>query len=120
MVAPVETPVATPVTAMVATPGALDAHVTDEVTGNVVESEKVPVAVKDWGVPAGTLGLGGATWIEDSVADVTINDAVFDTLLLISVAVIVTGPPTATPVAIPLEDMVAVPGALEVQATRPV
>ena len=64
-------------------------------------------------------GLAGVTAIETNVAAVTVSCAVPDLLVLGSVAVMVTGPPTATPVAMPVfRPMVATPVFDEVQLTE--
>jgi hypothetical protein len=63
-------------------------------------SEKIPVAVNCCEVPAAMLGFVGATWIDTSVAEVTVS--VVLPKIVPEVAVIVVGP-AATAVARPLE-----------------
>ena len=58
---------------MVATDGAEELQVTDDVRSRVVVSENVPVAVNCWVVPAAMLGLSGRTEIDTSVAVVTVR-----------------------------------------------
>jgi len=63
-------------------------------------------------------GLAGVTAMETKVAAVTVSCAVPDLLVLGSVAVMVIGPPTAAPVAMPmLRPMVAIPVFEEFQFT---
>ena len=64
-------------------------------------------------------GLAGVTAIETNAAAVTVSCAVPDLLVLGSVAVMVTGPPAATPTATPVfKPMVAIPVFDEVQFTE--
>ena len=64
------------------------------------------------------VGLAGVTAMETRVAAVTVSCAVLLMLVLGSVAVIVTGPPTATPLATPVfRPMVAMLVLEEVQFT---
>ena len=68
--------------------------------------------------PLAIEGLAGVTAIETNVAAVTVSCAVPDLLVLGSVAVMVTGPPTVTPVATPVfNPIVAIPVFEEVQLT---
>ena len=62
--------------------------------------------------------LAGVTAMESNVGLVMVSEAV--PLIVLEVAVIVTGPPTATPVAKPAVLIVAVPVAEELQVTLPV
>lgn len=87
---PVATEVAMPVAPMVATAGADEVHVTDDVRFCVVPSVKVPVAVNCSIVPSGIDTLPGATEIEVRIADVTVRFVWPETLP--DVAVIVTVP----------------------------
>jgi hypothetical protein len=68
--------------------------------------------------PAATVPALGLTVIEVRAAEVTVSEAVPATAP--EVAVIVTGPPAATPVAKPAAVIVAEPVAEEVQVTLPV
>jgi hypothetical protein len=78
----------------------------------------VPVAVYCCVVPATIDVEAGVTAIESKIGLVMVREAV--PVMLPEVAVIVTGPPTATPVAKPALLIVAVPVAEEVQTTLPV
>jgi hypothetical protein len=69
-------------------------------------------------VPFAIVAEAGVTAIDTSVWTVTVREAV--PVVLPEVAVMVTGPPTATPVAKPALLIVAVPVADEVQTTLPV
>ncbi len=69
--------------------------------------------------PLAIEGLAGVTAIETRVAAVTVSCAVLLMLVLGSLAVIVTGPPTATPVPTPVfRPMVAMLVFEEVQFTE--
>jgi hypothetical protein len=62
---PPETPRARPVVAFtVATAGALDDHVTIDVTSTVLPSARTAVAVNCWSIPAQMLAVGGVIAIE--------------------------------------------------------
>lgn len=62
-----------------ATEAAEEAHVTNGVRFSVVPSEKSPVAVSCWFVPAAIETLGGVIVIEVSAADVTVRVVAPDT-----------------------------------------
>jgi hypothetical protein len=78
----------------------------------------VPVAVYCCVVPATMDANGGVTAMDRSVGLVTLSEAV--PVMLPEIAVMVTGPPTATPVAKPAVLIVAVAVAEELQITLPV
>jgi len=93
---------ASPVAGLIlATAGAEEIHVTDDVFTTGVLSELIPEAVNCSVVPLAILGLIGVIAMDESVAAVTSNvvESVFP--VAESVAVIVTGPPTVKAVATP-------------------
>ncbi len=102
---PAATPVATPVDAIVAAAVFEDAHVTVEVMFCVVLLLYVPVAVKVCVVPAAMEPVVGVIAIVVSVAAVTVMVAELP-VIPDSEAVIIEDP-AATPVATPLDAMVA-------------
>jgi hypothetical protein len=61
----------------------------------------MPIAVNCLVVPKAMLGLVGETWIEDSIAEVTVSVVLPD--LPLNVAVIIVDEPDPTAVARPLE-----------------
>jgi hypothetical protein len=78
-----------------------DAQVRSPLKFWVVLSEKVPVAVNCWLVPAATLGIGGVRAIETKTAGVTVTVKLEDT-----------APQTLGVVQVPLIVAVPVPGVL--------
>jgi hypothetical protein len=115
---PAVTAVSRPVLEIDATPVAVDAQVTLPVMFCVELSVYVPVAVYCWVLPLGMEALAGVTAIETRFGLVTVREAV--PLTEADVAVMVTGPPAATPVANPAALIVAVAVAEEVQVALPV
>ena len=116
VVAPSATPVARPfepaVLEIEAVLGDEEDHVTESVRSTVLRSEYVPVAVNCSPAPTATLATGGATVIATSVAGsegrgVTVSAATPDTSDEGSLAVMVAAP-SATPVAKPLLEILAV------------
>ena len=113
VVAPNVNAEANPVTgSMLATAGVEEIQVTDDVFTITVLSEFIPIAVNCCVVPLAILGLIGLTDRDASVAAVTSNVVEFVIPVAESIAVIVTGPPTASAVASPF-----VPAALLILAT---
>src|SRR5574341_56972 len=101
---PGATAVATPEAEMVATAGALEVQVTWVVRSSLVPSEKIPVAVKGWERPDGTVGALGETEMDVSVAGVTVSGGVPLTDERVAEMVVA---PAATPVARPAALMLA-------------
>ena len=97
---------------MVATVGAEEVQVTDDVRFCVVASVNIPVAINCCVVPRAILGLTGVTPMDTRVAAVTVSVAVPAFPVAGSVAVIVMGPPMANAVASPFK-----PAALLMVAT---
>jgi hypothetical protein len=112
VVVPVARVVARPLAAMVAVVGVDDAQVAVAVRFCVEPSVYVPVAVNCCVSPLATLGLPGVTAIETSAAAVTVN--VVLPVMLPEVAEIVVVP-AATPVARPVEAIVAAATLLDAQ-----
>jgi hypothetical protein len=99
---PAETPVARPAVDMEATPLAEELQFTLPVMFWVLLSVKVPVAVYCCVVPFAIVLLAGVTAMDTRVGLVTVSEAV--PLIEPEVAVMVTGPPTATPEAKPVPE----------------
>jgi hypothetical protein len=105
-------------TATVAIVGSNELHVTEAVRFWFVPSEKIPVAVNCLVVPRAMLGLVGVTWIEDSVAEVTVSVVVPD---FVPTTAVIAVDPGATAVARPLETAtVAIVGSNELHVTEAV
>ena len=94
---------------IVAIPGTEEAQVTDVVRSSVVPSEKVPVAINCWVVPAAMLGFGGVRASETKTGLVTVKVVLPDIASRVAVIIEV---PRDRPVANPW-----VPSALETVAT---
>jgi len=113
--APVATPVFRPTVAVLVSD---EVQFTDAVRFWVLLSVYIPVAVNACVRPLAMEGLAGVTAMETKAAAVTVSCAVPDLLVLGSVAVMVTGPPAAAPVATPVfRPTVAVLVSDEVQFT---
>jgi hypothetical protein len=98
-------PVARPPAVIVADSVFDEAHTTDAVRSCFVPSENVPVAVNCWFCPTTTVAFAGVTAIDTRVGcgGVTVNCAVpMIPAVCVELAVIVIGPPAATPVATPV------------------
>jgi hypothetical protein len=111
---PGPTVVAKPPAAIVATVIVPLDHVTVDVMSFVELSEYVPVAVNCCEPGFATVGVAGVTAIETKFG-VTVNTAIFE-VTPESVAVMFEVP-TATPVARPVAEIVAVAGVAEFQVT---
>jgi hypothetical protein len=109
---PATTPVARPELLTVAMEVLLEVHVALLVTSRVEPSLYLPVAVNCCVLPAGTEAEEGVSWREVGTGGVTVSWAV--ALTPLRVAVRVTGPPIATPVARPELLTVAMEVLLEV------
>src|SRR5208283_3672424 len=112
VVLPAATPVARPALLMVATEGADEVQVADEVRFCLLPSLKVPVAVNCCWFPAAIDGLTGVTAIDTSTGAVTVSPV--EPLMEPEVAWMVVLP-AATAVARPALLMVATEVTLEVQ-----
>ena len=109
---PVPTPVARPLfarplTFIVATVISAEDQTTDAevVSGRVLPSEKLPVAVNCWVRPLATVGFRGVTEIDWSAAAVTVRFVLPDTFANVTGSVnvaVITFVPSPTPVARPL------------------
>src|ERR1700736_3097218 len=115
---PAVTPVAKPAVVIVAIPVVEELQITLPVRFCVELSVYVPVAVYCWVVPFAMVAETGVTAIDCNVGLVTVREAV--PAIEPEVAVIVTGPPTATPVAKPAVEIGAGAVAEEIQITLPV
>ena len=118
LVVPWLTPCASPVAApIVATPVVADAQVTELLITAVVASEYVPVATNCWFVPVAITGLAGVTAMPCRVAEVTVRTVEPLTNPRLALMLLV---PAASPVARPLEPIVAVAEVAEAQVTAAV
>ena len=116
---PAARPVATPAALIEATVPLLEFQAAEFVRSAVLLSVYVPVAVKACVKPLAIDGLAGVTAIETRAGAVTVSWVVLLMLVLGSVAVIVTGPPAATPDATPVfRPMVAIVMSEDVQFTE--
>jgi hypothetical protein len=107
LVFPIATPVARPTEDIVAILGSELAQVTLEVMSAVEPSAYVPVAINSCVSPTPNLsGVVGVTAMEDNAGAVTIPKVTTGLVLPERVAVILVLP-TAIPVTIPVEEMVA-------------
>jgi len=111
---PSPTPVARPAAEIVATPEADELHVAVLVRFCVLLSLNVPVAVNCCVFPTGIVESPGPTAIDTRVAAVTVRDVLPLTLPDVAVMVVI---PAATPVASPVEFMVATLVAEELHCT---
>ncbi len=108
-------PVATPEELIMATVESDEVQVTWVVITCVDLSEKCPIALNDWVLPAAMLVGAGDTVIVSRVGGFTVSEPVPLTLSIVAVMVI--GPPALRPVARPEELTEAIVGSDELQVT---